>query len=224
MGAVNLSKIIGDHMNIFYFFDKTTRLKHKTSSERCCVLVSHTNKSSCAKKQAGFTLIEIMVAVSIFALVMVVAIGAVLSIVSANKKSLAVSSVLSNFNSALESMVRDLRTGYDYRCGNTGGDCSDGEEGESITFFSTQSNQDVTYGVEGDAITKEVNGNTQYLTSKDVIVDDLRFYVSGTDTAILDSDYKQPRIIITLKGTYNGLGKLTEFHLQTMVSQRRIDI
>jgi type IV fimbrial biogenesis protein FimT len=177
--------------------------------------------SKAPKLERGFTLIEIMVAVSIFALVMVVAIGAVLSIVSANKKSQAVSSVLTNLNFALESMLRDLRTGYNYGC-DGGGDCSDG--GDIISLYSTQSNDTVEYAVTDGSITKSVGGATPlYLTSKEVNIDTLKFYLTGT-AKTASGDYVQPRIIIIVKGTYNGFGKLTEFHLQTMVSQRRIDI
>ncbi len=179
------------------------------------------------KANSGFTLIEIMVAVTIFALVMVVAIGAVLSIVSANKKSQAITSVLSNLNFALEAMVRDLRTGYDYHCsggGGGGGDCPGG--GTAITFTSTQSNNKTVIYVLDDngKITKSVDGGGQApMTSDEVKIDSLVFYVTGTNKTA-NGDYDQPRIIIILKGHYHGFGNLTEFHLQTTVSQRRIDI
>jgi len=182
------------------------------------------SKQKTAKNSQAFTIIEIMVAVSIFAMVMVVAIGAVLSIVSANKKSQAVSSVLSNLNFSLEAMVRDLRTGYDYECEGSG-DCPGG--GSSVIFRSTQSGDDVEYGLYVDAegvgtIYKSVGGDYQYLTSKDVDIETLRFYVIGTVKT--PSDLEQPRIVMVIKGVYNGFGKLTEFNLQTMVSQRRLDI
>jgi prepilin-type N-terminal cleavage/methylation domain-containing protein len=189
-------------------------------------------KNSKIKNTArGFTLIEIMVAVSIFALVMMVSIGAVLSIVSANKKAQAVSSVITNLNFALEAMVRDLRTGYNYDCGGadvSGTDCED--IGSSrIRFISTQSSTDdnpvpVEYNLEDGSITKSVDdGPALSLTSEEVRIEELSFYVIGT-TKSSGGDYNQPRIIIILKGSYEGFGSLAEFHLQTMVSQRRIDI
>ncbi|MDB5204677.1 MAG: seg [Candidatus Taylorbacteria bacterium] len=186
------------------------------------------DKSKKQKLNSGFTLIEIMVAVTIFALVMVVAIGAVLSIVSANKKSQAITSVLSNLNFALEAMVRDMRTGYDYHCSGAsggGGDCPGG--GTSLSFTSTQSgNKPVIYVLDDTkgAITKSVDGGAvQSLTSGEVKIDALNFYLTGTGKTNT-GDYDQPRIIIIVKGHYQGFGDLTEFHLQTMVSQRRIDI
>lgn len=203
---------------------KISKLKNLFNKPVVPTLQSNSYKQ---KVTRGFTLIEIMVAVTIFALVMVVAIGAVLSIVSANKKSQAVTSVLSNLNFALEAMVRDIRTGYDYSCSGGsggGGDCAGG--GTALTFTSTQSNgKTVIYVLDGNGqITKSVDGGlAQPLTSEEVKVDTLNFYVSGTAKTNA-GNYDQPRMIILLKGHYQGFGDLTEFHLQTMVSQRRIDI
>jgi len=204
-------------------------LKLKNISKRNVVSKLQTNDYK-LKTARGFTLIEIMVAVTIFALVMVVAIGAVLSIVSANKKSQAITSVLSNLNFTLEAMVRDLRTGFDYHCsGGTGGggDCPEG--GTAITFTSTQySNSEVVYGLDEEkgSILRTIDtagGGPQSMTSTEVKIDQLKFYLTGT-TKSSGGDYNQPRIIIIIKGHYQGFGDLTEFHLQTMVSQRRIDI
>ncbi len=67
--------------------------------------------------QRAFTLVEMMVSVSIFLIVMVISLGAVLSIVDGNKKVQAINSVSNNLNTAIESMVRDIKTGYAYVCG-----------------------------------------------------------------------------------------------------------
>lgn len=65
---------------------------------------------------SGFTLIEVMVSVTLFLIVMMIALGAVLAIVDGNKKTQAINSVSNNLNSAIESMVRDIKTGYAYTC------------------------------------------------------------------------------------------------------------
>lgn len=177
-------------------------------------------------KKSGFTLIEIMVAVSIFALVMVVAIGAVLSIISANKKAQALNSVITNLNFALEGMMRDLRTGYDFDCDlTTEGleDCA-ANPGQSVRFVSSQSDgQKVVYGLDGVEIYKQVEGEEAYsLTAPDVTVEVLNFYVSGTAPA--SSDYRQPKMLVVVRGRYIGHGQDTKFDLQTLVSQRKLDI
>ena len=66
--------------------------------------------------KTGFTLVEIIVALGLFTIVMFVATGALLSIVSVNKKAQAQQSAINNLNFALENMTRSLRTGYNYHC------------------------------------------------------------------------------------------------------------
>ncbi len=64
----------------------------------------------------GFTLIEVMVSVTLFAMVMTLSLGAILSIIDGNKKAQAINSVANNLNFAVDSMVRDIKTGYSYSC------------------------------------------------------------------------------------------------------------
>ena len=68
------------------------------------------------RKERGFTLIEVMVSVSLFAMVMTLSLGAILSIIDGNKKAQAINAVANNLNFAVESMVRDIKTGYAYTC------------------------------------------------------------------------------------------------------------
>lgn len=70
----------------------------------------------CKKLQHGFTLVEIIVSIAIFIVVAVVALGALLKIIDANKKSESIKSVVTNLNFALDSMARDIRVGSHYIC------------------------------------------------------------------------------------------------------------
>ncbi len=177
-----------------------------------------------------------MVAVSIFALVMVVAVGAILSVVAANKKAQALNSVITNLNFALEGVMRDLRTGYDYDC-DAGteilDDCgADGSSpGNSVRFISAQSSsiegvRHVTYSLNTSdhAIYKQVEGEQAYpLTAPEVNVEKMDFYVTGTDNSDSgNQDYRQPKILIVIQGRYPGFNQ--DFSLQTLVSQRKLDI
>ncbi|MBX9765465.1 type II secretion system GspH family protein, partial [Patescibacteria group bacterium] len=49
-----------------------------------------------AKPRRGFTLVELMVAVSIFAIVMMIGVGALLSLVQTNRRAQAINSVMNN--------------------------------------------------------------------------------------------------------------------------------
>jgi prepilin-type N-terminal cleavage/methylation domain-containing protein len=71
------------------------------------------------KYTKGFTLVEMIVSLAIFAVVAVIAIGALLKVIDANKKAQSIQSSVTNLNFALESMSRDLRTGTSIQCTNS---------------------------------------------------------------------------------------------------------
>jgi len=62
------------------------------------------------QKNKGFTLIELMVSVTIFSIALVLAMGAVLTIIDLNRKIQAMSSVTNNVNFAMESLVRIIKS------------------------------------------------------------------------------------------------------------------
>ncbi len=64
----------------------------------------------------GFTLIEMLVAVALFTVVMLIATATIFSIIGGNRKAQAINAVSNNLNFAIESMVRDIKTGYGYTC------------------------------------------------------------------------------------------------------------
>src|SRR3989344_9617277 len=69
-----------------------------------------------SQPEKGFTLVETLVALGLFAMVMVVAVGIILSVISSNRQNQAVNVVVNNLNYSIESMVRDIKTGFAYRC------------------------------------------------------------------------------------------------------------
>jgi prepilin-type N-terminal cleavage/methylation domain-containing protein len=68
------------------------------------------------KKNNGFTLVEMIVSLAIFSVVAVVALGALVKIISANHKAQSLQSALTNLNFGLESMSRELREARTYHC------------------------------------------------------------------------------------------------------------
>lgn len=64
----------------------------------------------------GFTLIETLVSLGIFSIVVVTATGVILSIITASKRNQSINSVVNNLSYSIDSMVRDISTGYRYRC------------------------------------------------------------------------------------------------------------
>ncbi len=183
----------------------------------------------------GFTLIEVLVSVSIFSMVMLISTGAVFSIVEANKKTHSLKSVMTNLNFALESMMREIRVGRSYSC-NGGGDC----ETLGGTTFTFKANRDINgsggydssdrmeyaFDSANGSITRQIlgggpNGNATpvRITASEIVIESMKFYVLGTGT----SDKKQPKVVITVQG-HSGVGSTrSDFNIQTTVSQRPID-
>lgn len=81
-------------------------MKHQTSNL----------KSWKPRHVCGFTLVEIIVALAIFSIVATVALGALVKIISANKKAQGLQSAITNLNFALETMSREMRVGSAFHC------------------------------------------------------------------------------------------------------------
>lgn len=70
-------------------------------------------------KTGGFTLVEMLVSLAIFSVVALVALGAFMKIIDANKKSHTLKTAYTNLNFVLEAMTRELRVGTNYHCSNS---------------------------------------------------------------------------------------------------------
>lgn len=218
------------------------------------ILVKIFQDSSYAKlsvKRGGFTLIEIMVSITLFTIVMMLSLGAIFSIIDGNKKAQAINSVANNLNFAIESMVRDIKTGYAYTCGggipavdvaadilDGGNGCDASESQESISLVSTitGSNNGSKRGVKYERIEDssgrgsiiktvkdEVGVENPYpLTSPEVDVQKLDFYV---DNPVSSSYSGQPKVFLIIKGTTTvSPDKVTDFTIQTLISQRNLNL
>lgn len=184
----------------------------------------------------AFTLIEMMVAVSIFSIVMLISTGAIFSIVEANKKAHSVKSVMTNLNFALESMSRDMRVGSGYSCGGDAGsgmNCPAG--GDSFSFYANRDvngngvvNQydSITYAKVGSSIGREILVDegaggvnvSSPITASEIKVTNLTFYVTGSE-----GGGAQPKVLVVIQG-YSGTSTTrSDFNIQTTISQRAND-
>lgn len=176
------------------------------------------------QKNKGFTLVELMVSVSVFSLVMVICMGSIITVLDANRKSQNLRAVMDNLNSSLEGMTRTIRFGTNYHCGTTGTlsqplDCSSGDS--SLTVLSFNGIQ-TTYSLSGGRIIRNDNGSSYYVTSPNIVVQGLTFYVLGS--SVYPGNLDQPRVIVLITG-YSGsdVDTRSSFSLQTTISQRKID-
>lgn len=173
-------------------------------------------------KAAGFTLVELLIAIAIFTIIMTLSMGSIVGIFDSNRKVRTLKTVMNNLNLAVESMSKEMRFGKRYHCG--AGDVTQvancGTGGNLMSFLATDGTQ-ITYRLSGSSIEKQVgNGGYAAVTAPEVVIDDLAFYTLGAGTG----DSLQPKVIIKIK-SHAGSGKeRTDFTLETMVSQRALDI
>lgn len=186
----------------------------------------------------GFSLVEMIVAVALFAIIMLVAVGALLSLVDANRKARTLESVMNNLNISLDSMVRAMRMGTTYNCGGTlipsavGADCPVGDDLFSFAPYgsdSSQQNERYVYSFEVDSNgighlyrSKDGGGNRMAITAPEIDIEDVKFYTIGTEPG----DIVQPKVVVVIKGTA-GTEKLktrTTFYIQATAVQRSLDI
>jgi len=95
------------------------------------------------KGNRGFTLIETMIAMTIFLIVVTVGMGAILNANAIHNQNQATRSILDSLSFTMEDMSRNIRTGYHYHCASsmpsvssleTSNDCSGG--GNILAFES----------------------------------------------------------------------------------------
>ena len=166
-------------------------------------------------REQGFTLIEMIVSMGIFAVVITMAMSAFLNISNIQNKAMAVRAVNDNLNFAIEAMMREIRTGNDYS--------SDG-----VSFSFVGSNDCLTkFALQNNRITKEVisgSGCTVTIpldmTSGELTISTLIFILDGENVA----DGQQPRVTVIVTGS-SGIKERarSELKLQTTVTQRQID-
>ncbi len=124
--------------------------------------IRNTNQNTkIAAETAGFTLVEMMVSLAIFAVVSVVAAGALIKIMDANKKAQSIQSAITNLNFALETMSRELRNGSKYYCTATTELPYDGRgvTNNPCSIASTDVSSQVTLAFRSSNLTTDSSGN-----------------------------------------------------------------
>jgi Tfp pilus assembly protein PilW len=204
------------------------------TKQRSCALGAH-----CKSKCRGFTIIETMIAVSLFIIIVMMGMGALLNANALHQKSQNMRSIIDNLSFVMEDMSRNLRVGYSYDCILPNGAIPDtpipvsGSNCGGIAFKSTANNTISTwvYYLSGNpshntssSIFKKVSGGTPVqLTPDEVEINSASsFTVVGAEPP--PDDTKQPFVTIKLVGTITSNKVVTPFSLQTSVSQRQIDI
>ncbi len=169
-------------------------------------------------KTGGYTLIELIIAVGLFAIIMTLAAGGYLIMIGVARQTQATSLGINNLAFALETMTRTIRTGTQYACGGTWPlDCPQG--GVSFTVVSP-GNVSTTYELSAAGVILQ---NNVPLTDPSINVTSMTFRAHGTGKP--PGDNIQPRVLIAVSGTVSaGANKTIPFTVQTQATMRGSDI
>lgn len=190
--------------------------------------------------QSGFTLVELLVSLSLFTVIVLAAVGSLYTVNQASVKVNAMRTVLDNLNFATESLSRTIRTGENIVCNGPGvqiggSSCAMGTTSGSdhLSLDSTiGGNKAIQYrwvkiggkgtiqrcGVNGASLTGTLNSaSCVSLTAPEIDIQRMTFFVDGADA----NDSKQPGVMILMQGVADaGHGNIAPFAVQTYVSQR----
>lgn len=122
------------------------------------------------RNQRGFTIVELLVAMSLFTILMAIISGVFVQSLRTQRGTVALIAANSNASLAIEQMSREMRTGKDFDVGFGVGAAG---EGESVTFYSSREKQNVTYIWNKTA--KSIEKNSERITAENVAVEKLIF-------------------------------------------------
>lgn len=183
-------------------------------------------RSRFLQNRKGFTLVELLVSLSLFSVAVLLTAGSYLIIIGLNQRAQAVASLANNTAFVLENMTRLIRTGSAYSCG-AGGDCTGGA---SFSFTDPTGINTITYdfvpaagAVKGHVRIKVGSATAYAITDPALDITSLKFYVTGT--GLPPGDYRQPFVRMTIAGTADaGHGQTFSFALETAAVMRDIDL
>ncbi|MEW5908138.1 MAG: prepilin-type N-terminal cleavage/methylation domain-containing protein [Patescibacteria group bacterium] len=170
-------------------------------------------------KNKGFGLMEMLVAMTVFSLTIIIAMGAYLNINASQKQSMSIRTLNDNLNFAFEVMTREIMEGSNYS--NPGGNTS-------VFNFTNFNGCSVTYSIVGNRLKRNESGGSgcnnpdRNLTSSEIMINYIRFTISGGGSG----DTFQARVTININASINpsiGLSMVGPFNIQTTVSQRQLD-
>ena len=170
-------------------------------------------KTKHSRVSDGFTLVELLVSVGMFALIMTTALGSLATILDVNRRTRATQLVMDNLQFAVDEMVRDIRTGSEYSFPVTSNDCTNVEFG-----FTDAGGDAVVYRCgTGGVIEKQVaSGSFVSMTAPEITITKMKFIQKvGAD---------QPLVLILVSGeVLSDAGDVRGFSIQTIVSQRFVE-
>ncbi len=197
---------------------KEIRIKQPNGTKRDLPSTTFAHKSG-----AGFTLIEIMVAVSLFAIITLATVQIMLIAIRIQKTTSRIQAIQDNARFSLELITKEMRTGINYEAG-TPASAICASDGSEIHFLSTSGRRVYyldpngsgrIYRATGDITSADQcfgQGNSRFseFTGDQVFVERLAFILRGQNPTAGDG---QAMATITMRARPN-------LNLQTTIVQR----
>jgi prepilin-type N-terminal cleavage/methylation domain-containing protein len=161
-------------------------------------------------KNKAFTIIELLVAMGLFAIFVVMASGGFVRALRTQRSIVALIAANDNASLSLEQMAREIRTGSNFSL-----------SGNDLIFFNAYNIQ-VTYRLNRSTniVEKGENGDFKPLTASNVKINVLKFYLTGQ----LAGDGFPPRITTILNASPNiPTTQNISANFQTTISARNLE-
>jgi prepilin-type N-terminal cleavage/methylation domain-containing protein len=160
------------------------------------------------KNNRGFSLVELIIAMSVFTVLITIATGVFVRVIKTQRDLVTRLSIIDNAGLVLEQMTREIRTGYDFSIANPN------------LVFQNREGKQVQYLKNNDKIVRIVEGDSFELTSPNVKVKELNFVLAQEN----NSKCSPWRITIFLKVGSEKLEEKDDILLQTTISSRVLPV
>jgi four helix bundle protein len=175
------------------------------------LIKSLNSKSYILNSKNGFTMVELLVAMSLFIIFVVISSGSFIRALRIQRAIVALIAANDNASLSIEQMAREIRTGTDFSSANS-----------NLTFTNAKSIQ-VTYQLNSETMTierGEDGSNFKPITATNVKINKLNFYLRGHQAG----DGFPPRITVVLNAAPNiPTIQNISTNFQTTVSARLLD-
>jgi len=181
------------------------------------------------KFRDGYLLIELLISITVFSIIVVIAVGSFVNVLRTQRQVAALSAAESNLGVVMEGMAREIRTGYLF-CTDADGVTLDSacgcavfgsEKVCSALKFIDAEGDNVEYSLNASSVLeKSVNGTAQEVTGNDVKIQYFNAILFGNSP----TDHWNPRVTLTVGIHPNDASLLGNvLNLETTVSARQID-
>ncbi len=178
----------------------------------------------------GFTLIETLVAVTLFTFVTFVALSSLFQMQALNTKLKITKSIYNNLYFTMDNITSEIKQGSNFENKNynppTPTDCVDKTcvAFDYLNIESTNSSESKGYYLDDvNGSIKKYTGTqpVEIITSEDLKIETLKFIIEGNESYSVNGESRQPSVKVIIKGITKKEPKIP-FAIETFISQRSL--